>query len=49
MRKKTLNVLALIAHAVITSMAGLTIATWEYWSLLALMVAVQINSSLDGP
>ncbi len=47
MRKTTINVLAFIAQGVITSMAGLTISTWEYWSLLALMAVVQVNSGVD--
>lgn len=46
-RKITINMLAFIAQGVITSMAGLTVLSWEYWALLALMMVAQINSSFD--
>ena len=44
MRQAAINIAAFIAHGFVTSAAGLSIETWTYWMLLALMAIVQLNS-----
>ncbi len=47
MRKTLINITAFSAHGVVCASNGLTLGMWGYWALLACMVAVLLNYTLD--